>query len=425
MSKRIYLGWANGVLLLTFAVLFLFQLPVASAASAPGFEVPGIQNVSDILPRELISGPHYRVREKVVSYGYMHHFTVDSDYGVFEVTGDFALRKLVKEIGAIAVLHEVKRGQAYINGVRKAASKPLEFGVNLITEPADTISGVPKGVAALFENVKTGLSTQRGKNEDRKVEQMVAVSSNKRLLARQLGIDVYSSNKVLQKELNSVAWATSLGSLTVSAALAPVGGPAVAAVSLTRTAQNLTDMINEYPPQRLRQTNQEKLEAMGITHDLATRFLDFPSFTPTQQTVIVGSLETFSKARGLDSFLRYALSADSEESADFFMYIAEMMKGYNLKVSPIQEVSVYGPLVFARASNGSVIIPLPLDRAIWTERSSQRVPEAILSHKAMNPGLKKYELWFTGTTTKVVKERAKKQGLQIVENVASQFEFTY
>ncbi len=426
MSRHISSRFAAGITLIIFTVLALTPFPASSApAATANFEVPGIHNASDILPRELITGPHYRIREKVVSYGYLHSYTVDSDFGVFEVTGDFALRKLLSEIHAISVLHEVKRGKAYLDGVRSAASKPLEFGVNLITEPVDTLSGVPKGVAALFQNVKTGLTTHSAKNEDRKVEQMVAVSSNKRLLARQLGVDVYSSNKVLQKELNSLAWATSLGSLTVSAALAPVGGAAVTAVSASRAAKGLSDIVNEYPPQRLRQVNQEKLEHMGIPHELAIRFLDSQNYTPTQQTVITGSLEACRKAKGLDAFLRQTLSADSEELANYFMYMAEMMRDYNAKVAPIQDISVYGPLVFARAGNGAVMIPLPLDRAIWTERSSHQVPDAISSHKAMNPGLKKYELWFTGTVSNVVKERAKKLGIQIVEKVDNQFDFTY
>lgn len=423
MFNRTHSKWAKVAFLLVLAALLGF--PVSSATASADFEVPSTLNASNILPRELISGPHYQVREKVVSYGYMHNYVVDSDYGVFEVTGDSALRKLVKEIGAIAALQEVKKSEAYINGVRKAAAKPVEFGVSLITEPVDTVSGVPKGVAALFQNVKTSLTTQASKSEDSKVEQVMSVSSNKRQLARQLGVDVYSSNKVLQKELNSLAWATSLGSLTVSAALAPVGGPAVAAVSVTRTAQELKDLVSEYPPQKLRQINQQKLETMGVPQDLITRFLDLPIYTPTQHTAIVGSLEILSKAKGRDAFLRYALSADSEESADFFMYIAQIMSGYNAKVDPIQEISVYEPLVFARSSNGTVIMPLPLDYAFWTERASRRIPDAISSHKAVNPGSKKYEFWFTGTASKMVKDRSAKAGVKVVEKVGSRVELAY
>ena len=61
---------------------------------AAAFETPGNAKASEILPADMISGPHYRVREKVVSQGFMYRFTVDSTFGVFEVTGKGALRKI-------------------------------------------------------------------------------------------------------------------------------------------------------------------------------------------------------------------------------------------------------------------------------------------------------------------------------------------
>ncbi|MHC1730294.1 MAG: hypothetical protein AB9866_30565 [Syntrophobacteraceae bacterium] len=411
---------------LLVASAFTFRVSAAiSATPTARFEVPGFQAASEVLPRELIAGPHYRVQDKVISYGYMRHYSVDSDFGPFQVTGDFALRKLIKEIGAIASLQQVKKSDAYLNGIKNAASKPLEFGANLIDDPVDTISGVPKGVATLFQNVKTGLSSKSSKGEDSKAAQLLAMSSSKRELAKKLGVDVYSNNKVLQKELNSVAWATAVGGLTLSAALMPVGGPAVAAVSVTRTAQQMSDMVNEYPPQRLRQVNEQKLQAMGISADLIGRFLDNQAYTPTQNTIIAHSLETLSGAKGRNNFMQLAITAQDEELANFFQYVSETLKGYHSKVAPIEEISVYGPLVFARARNGMVMVPLPLDHAIWTERAGERVPAAIAAYKSTNPKQKKFEFWVTGTVSKLAKQELSKNGIDAVEKVGSRLEYTY
>jgi len=397
----------------------------APAAEKGKFEVPDYRTASQILPPELVSGPHYKVREKVAFYGYMHSFTVDSDYGVFEVTGDLALRKLVKEIGAIASLQEVKKSQAYLSGMKTAVAQPIEFGANMITDPVDTITGVPKGVSTLFQNLKTGLNSPASKGEDRKVAQALAVSSSKRELASKLGVDVYSTNKVLQKELNGLAWATSLGSLSVSAALAPVGGPAAAAVTITRTAQQLNEIVDQYPPARLRQINEQRLQSMGIPSDLSTRFLDHQSYTPTQVTIIAGSLQTLSGAKGADAFLRYALSADDEESANFFQHIAEILKGYREKFSTVEEISVFGPLVFAKTSKNTAIVPLPIDYALWTERAAERVPDAVRSFKAMNPNVKNIEFWVTGNTSRIAKDELAKIGVQTKWNITSTIEFAY
>ncbi|MDH3476204.1 MAG: hypothetical protein OEM59_21195, partial [Rhodospirillales bacterium] len=90
---------------------------VATAAGAVEFERPANRAASKILPAEILTGPHYRIREEVVSYGYMHHFTVDSDFGVFKATGDGALRKLLNEIRAIAALKEIRQSEAFADSV--------------------------------------------------------------------------------------------------------------------------------------------------------------------------------------------------------------------------------------------------------------------------------------------------------------------
>lgn len=424
LNGRSTATWLRGLLIVSLLAAAIVHAPGLSDA-ASRFEGPLSQKASDILPPNLISGPHYRVRDRVVSYGYMHHYTVDSDYGVFEVTGDFALRKLIREIGAIASLSEIKKSQAYIDGIKKAASQPLEFGANLLTDPVDTISGVPKGITRLFENVATGLTTKASPTQDNKAKQMLAVSSNKRELAHRLGVDVYSSNSVLQKELNSVAWATALGSLTLSAALAPVGGPAVMAVSATRTAQQVTELNKEYPPERLRQMNEQKLQSMGVPSYAVSLFLDNPAFTPTHETVIVNSLDALQGAKGRELFIQQATTADGEETANFYMYSAETLRGLQQKGAKIQDIRVFGPIMFARASSGNVLVPLPLDQGFWTERASQRVPDAITAYKAQNPSAKKFEFWVTGSVSKMAKEELAKLGASVVEHCDKQIEYVY
>jgi hypothetical protein len=424
LEGHVQVRWFKGFLIVALLIASFFQSPIPSVAAAK-FEGPVNQKASDILPPQLIAGPHFRVRDKVVSYGYMHHYVVDSDYGVFEVTGDFALRKLVREIGAIAALSEIKKSDAYLNGLKTAASQPIQFGANLLSDPVDTISGVPKGITRLFDNVSTGLKTKTDPSQDSKVKQMLAVSSNKRDLAHRLGVDVYSSNTVLQKELNSIAWATSLGSLTLSAALAPVGGPAVMAVSVTRTAQQVTEMQKEYPPERIREINEQKLLSMGVPSSLVSQFLDHPSYTPTHDTVIVASLETLRGAKGRDLFIQQAITADDGETANFYMYMAETLRGLQEKGAAIQDLRVFGPLVFARASNGTVLAPLPLDQGFWTERASQRVPDAITAYKAANPNAKKFEFWVTGTVSKLARDELAKLNVKVVDHSDKQIEFVY
>jgi hypothetical protein len=94
---------------------------------------------------------------------------------------------------------------------------------------------------------------------------------------------------------------------------------------------------------------------MGVERTLAERFLKYSAFSPRHDTVIVACLEKLSGAQGREAFIRFALSADNEESANFFQNMAEILNPYHETVSPIREIFVPGVLV-ARAANGTVLI---------------------------------------------------------------------
>jgi hypothetical protein len=81
-------------------------------------------------------------------------------------------------------------------------------------------------VFRIFSNSYTALTSKRDPRQDEAYESALLLSSYKRHYANQLGVDVYSSNAVLQKELNRVGWAGAFGSFGLSAALSAVGGAA-------------------------------------------------------------------------------------------------------------------------------------------------------------------------------------------------------
>ena len=126
----------------------------------------------------------YQVQDPVVAYDYESHYTVTSDYGSFEVIGDSALRKLIREIHAIASLREVKKSKVYLAALTKAGAAPLHLGKNLITHPVATVTGVPKGVLTLFGNIGKGIATTvtggRDPSEDNRAKQILQVSAYKR-----------------------------------------------------------------------------------------------------------------------------------------------------------------------------------------------------------------------------------------------------
>ena len=394
---------------------------VAIAYEAP-YEWYKDRPVTEVLPADRVAGPHYKIRDTVFADGYMHSFRVDTDYGVFDVTGDYALRKLLKELQAIAKMREIKKTEVYAKALKESALSPLAFTKGVLTQPVETLTGIPKGVGKLFSNAATGLTSKRDPSQDSRLAAALSMSSYKREYAYVFGVDPYSTNKVLQEELNSLGWAGAAGSLTVSAALAPFGGPAAMVISYTRLAQTFNNLIKEKNPEELREINGKKLGAMGVAPELAKKFLDHPNFTPRHDNIIVGSLEMMGGAKGRDQFLKFALKASDEDSANFIQNMAETLRGYYETVAPIKEIKLLSGVTVAQAGNQTVVVPFPLDYGVWTVNAETVLKE--LQAKSKQAGLKgKLEMWVTGTVSPKAKEQVGKLGIGLVENVDKRLEF--
>jgi hypothetical protein len=402
-----------------------FRLAVSLAAlalmsgvawGAPQYETPKDRRAAEVLPANLISGPNFQVQDRVMADGYMYRFIVDSDYGSFVVTGEYGLRKLLKEIQAIARLKEVSKGEALVEGVKDKSKDTVEFAGRLVTNPADTLRSVPTGVSKLFSNVSTSRKSAPNPRQDTMTQEVLKVSDAKRKMAYSLGVDVYSSNMVLQKALESLAKAQALGSLGVSAAIPYGGGTVVGLSRSSRTATEVNQLLRDESPAGLANLNQRQLQAMGVESGLAQRFLNHRAFTPRHQTVIVACLEKLSGVKGREAFIQYALSAGDEDSANFFQNMAEILRGYHETVSPLQEIKVPGVLV-ARAASGAALIPFPLDYAVWSVRAERVVKNTLAGAKVGKRPPAKIELWVTGTVSPLFRQQIKAQGITVVDKV--------
>jgi hypothetical protein len=364
----------------------------------------------------VISGPHYRIQEAVVSYGYLHNWTVNSDFGTFYATGDGALRKLLKEIRAVAALRKIKTSDAIVRSLKNAAKSPFVLANKMVTHPVDTVSGIPKGIFSIFGNVTKGITMKHDPSEDARIKQILFVSSWKRDFAFDQGVDVYSSNSVLQKELNSVGWAAAMTGLTATVAAGASGVQAVTVMKNLRTLNQVNNALKEEPPPRLRLINEEKLAAMGVSKDLVKKFLDHPHFTPRHDTVITFNLENLRGAKGRDTFLKFALSAEDETGANYFQQMAETMRGYHDSVSPLTSITVIGGMVVAQTQAGNALIPFPLDHGVWSSMASRII--GLVKRDYRSQGFNgAFDMWLAGTVSPLARSNLERLGFRVTENV--------
>lgn len=369
--KRVILIFSYAAAILTFNYSQGQVETGAGEITSPYEELPELK-ASEILKPEVLKGPHHNVRESVPTWSGSNQFTIDSDYGVFLAEGNGMLLQRIREIYAIAALKDVSRTDEFKKSLVTAAKAPIAAAKNIVADPAQTLSNVPKGIMKFMgqagETLKgLGKKEKAGKSEGSTVQQMIGYSGAKRRIAVSMGIDPYSSNIVLQKELDDVAWASWAGGFAFSAATFPVGGPAAVALTVTGVTSTLNDLVTKKSPADLRAANRQGLIGMGASPNLADRFLNNNAFSPTQATAFVLTLRTLDGVSNRSAFIRAAAEqASTEADATFCLQTASLMSQLHKTEKPLSRIVMIGNFPVCVAKDDSVVVAVQWDYAAWT-----------------------------------------------------------
>lgn len=339
-------------------------------AEAAFEELPELR-ASEILKPELLKGPHYVVRDPVPTASGMNQFTIDSDFGLFEADGNEMLLQRLKEIDTISRLGEVSRTDEFKKSLVAAAKSPLNSVKNIANDPAQAISNVPKGIMKFLGRAKqTVKEVGKGGGEDsgegNRMKDVIGYSDKKRKIALEMGIDPYSTNSVLQKKLDDVAWASWAGGFTFSVATAPISGPIGAALTVTDLNSTVEQLLREKSPSELEQINRATFRAMGASASDTERILNDGAFTPTQSTSFAVNLKSLKNVANRGAFVKVAAQKSTTEAdALFCIHTAALMNQINEK-APIARITMLHDFPICVAKDGTIIVALQWDYAAWT-----------------------------------------------------------
>jgi hypothetical protein len=349
----------------------------------------------------------------------MHTYTVETDYGIFLAHGDAMLRRLRRELTTIVDLRERYAVGVATESAVRVLIEPVQTVGRLALEPKDTLVGIPRGAYRLLESAVAGSMHNSGSYEDSYLKNIARVSAYKRRFAAYYHVDVYSSNPILQMELDRVGWASVMGyTSTFAMMLVPVPNPLPLALVSLNSVEVLNRALEEYGPADLRMLNLRHLKAMGVREELATKFLDHPFFSPRHQSIIVSCLNAMPKAKRRDRFLTVALNAVSEDEALFYQQAAELLRAYHEQVLPIAEISILGRIPLGRSKERSLFFPAPVDYAIWMQRTEalfDRLSNTLRQKKDL-----RVDLWVTGRVSPRVRQELLNRGIVARENMAQE-----
>lgn len=201
-------------------------------------------------------------------------------------------------------------------------------------QPKETLKGVPEGIGRFFKrtgrSAKTGLqklgdvregnlpgvdpesvSKLPGGSADQQAGPQGSFTENvaraggdvavnilgfdkqRRRLAKELGVDPYTTNNLLAARLDEVTWAAFAGGLGVNVLTSLVPGGLILSSS-----SRLSDWVWDTAPGDLRVQVGETLLSIGVPHDQVDRFLRHSYYTLSMQAVVATSLQSLDSVQG-------------------------------------------------------------------------------------------------------------------------------
>jgi hypothetical protein len=419
--------------------VFVAGLLLAAAGGATrvvaqaAFEKPAVLRARDLATPEMLRGPRFQVDEAVPTDGLLAKFTIKSDFGPFEAQGPGMLQVRVAEIKALDTLSAVEKSDVFKKAMADSAKRTGQSLATAAANPVETVKGIPAGVGRFFDRVTRDVTTGTQKAEDyvgaqqtkgggggagdvatatgkaagSAGESVIGYDDARRRLAKQLAVDPYTTNPVLSKKLDEVAWAAWSGSFGLDTAIGFV--PGGRAVKFTRNW--VSDLVWDMNPGDLRVRMQNQLRELGVQQDTIDRFLRQKWFTLTTQLALVDALVSLGPGPGRADVMAWALTAESVSQTRFMAGAVGILADYHRTAAPIQRVRVAGTAV-GQTGSGALVIAGPVDYVSWTERAAAYVERPDLAAK-------EHQFWLFGRVSPRTRQELTARGWVIREGVTA------
>jgi hypothetical protein len=350
----------------TLAVGLLFTLGVAAGFAdtfESGTQTLGFNKAVPESIKNLKSSEFHTTGDQVTVEYDLNHFILESEFGELSVISNQQLHQTVLEFAAIAEIAKISKAGAIGDSVVEMGKATVDSTVQIIKDPLKTIRNIPGGFARMFKSTKEDIAKAR-RLSDGEISTMDAINPGyeaaKRNLCKELGVDPYSRNPLLQAELKRVGVVMSYGAYSsekMKEALSDADA---------RAALNSFDKLWNFKPHEIRDEIKIELPELGVDAKLVEALVNNPAYTLTELFILSESLMSIGALPGVDKFVEVASLAQSVYDALFYVDIAEFFAGYH-KENPLKAYSIIGLVPVAVKTDNSLVVYTASDQVTWTE----------------------------------------------------------
>ena len=393
--------------------IFLTILFLYSAASVAFEDIPQI-HISEIIPPSLAQGVSYRVEDGKLAGKYIR-FSIDSEFG--ELTVD-SLPLLLTRIRELSILFQAvnqlnrqnSRSGEYTRGKYSVSA---DSALDILARPISTASDVAGQVRNNLENnpaeVSPDIYMKYMAGDDNAVDPVIAM--HKRNIASQWGLDVYSSNPMVQKFLMDTASARAAGKIAAGAPAISRGDISPFKIANRDLELEIGLLLKNKKVSELEDLNNQILSGMKVPDGLRLVFLHHKMYSPRHKTAIIHYLDLLKDVVNRSAFIEQAVNADSESAALGYEIAAMMLTYYNEKVSPLLKLYSGNKVLEAVTRNNQILFLSTADMIYWSEDNGNYFQQ--LNQKADQAGFSAKELITAGEITQEATIRLQDMGFTL------------
>jgi hypothetical protein len=395
--------------LIALTILASFAAFAAGAnAGSQTFEDGSASSASALLSPELLRGPHHTVQEQVDDDGLIQIFTVESEFGAYPARGERMVRRRIHEIETLVVLRERSGSDAFREAEQSVPESPfVSRGSGWVVDPDAAPAGLPAGGLGATWSSDSGDVAGESPGSDQGWKLLAGFEARKRELAASLGVDPYTTNPELQKALDRHAWVSFR-----SGDPAPIAAPAEGASAEHAAVEK---RLRDFSSDDLERVNRLELMAMGIPEELREQFIANPAYSHRVETVLVESLAALEGTEDRVAFIEAAVRAASEDEAQSYGQLAKLMRRYNSQGGGLQRILQVEGQVAAFTADGTLIVPVVADHAVWTERVAG-FAESVAKAAGESPDAAKARFLFSGSLSDRALEEIQSLGIDVTPN---------
>jgi hypothetical protein len=398
--------------LLLFTALMCAPVP----ALTENYETPPEQDPARVLAGKQL-GPGYAVLSPVRSDGFLRIYQLQTDLGVERIEGDGLLRLRLAELKVLVALEGLKTDSSFVDGLKQAAKKPVEFVESTVTDPVgtakSTVSGVGRMFGRLSKGVEAAVSGKAGSASEL-AKSITGQARARRELAVDLGVDPYTFYRPLSEKLDETASVTTAGSWTVSAITSLLPGGLI--VNAARQADNFRNLIVDSTPAELEERTAAAFHSAGIPQATISKMAANPFYTVSEKAAIAYQLQAMGTVRDLGLIAEKAAEADSRDVAYFQLRRVVLLETYHRNVSGLGDIRLVSGIPVALRRDGAAALVLPLDLVAWTGTVAQTfsaIHEGLAGLPFPPSGV---DFLITGDLTPMAAERLAAFGWEITGN---------